>query len=219
MYKRQPVYKLLGGKQTDRIMVYASAGQLGKSPDEIRREAEMFKEQGFLGYKVRVTLDDYREKAKAAREGLGKDLCLMIEWNMRLPNVRTAINAIRNIERYEITWVEEPLRGSDIEGYAKLRKAVDVPISGGESLATRWEFKERLEKEVNALLEEAGMKLRANIITPENRQFAVWIGASRLASLPEFQKSWIRREEYEREGPRIIHRAVRLGALIPYVGS
>jgi len=142
-----PVYKILGGgKQTDRVQVYASAGQMGNTVEEIRREAERFREEGFLGYKVRVTLEDYREKARAAREGLGSGLSLMIEWNMRLPNVRTAINAIRNIERYELTWVEEPLRGADIEGYAKLRKAVDVPISGGESLVTRWEFKERLDK-------------------------------------------------------------------------
>lgn len=141
-----PVYKLLGGKQTDKVQVYASAGQMGCTVDEVRWEAERFREEGFLGYKIRVTLDDYREKTKAAREGLGKDLCLMVEWNMRLPNVHTAVNAIRNIERYELTWVEEPLSGSDIEGYAELRKTVDVPISGGESLATRWEFKERLDR-------------------------------------------------------------------------
>ncbi|MBS7609673.1 mandelate racemase/muconate lactonizing enzyme family protein [Candidatus Bathyarchaeota archaeon] len=141
-----PVYKLLGGKRTDRIKVYASAGQLGNTVEEIRREAEKFREEGFLGYKLRVTLEDYREKVRAAREGLGKDLDLMVEWNMRLPSAKVAINAIRNIERYDLTWVEEPLPGSDIEGYAELRKAVDVPISGGEGLATRWEFKTRLEK-------------------------------------------------------------------------
>ncbi|MEM2788799.1 MAG: mandelate racemase/muconate lactonizing enzyme family protein [Candidatus Bathyarchaeia archaeon] len=143
---RVPVYKLLGGRQTDRIMVYASAGQLGRKPEDIRREAEAFREQGFLGYKLRVTLSDYREKVKAAREGLGKDLHLMVEWNERIPNARVAANAIRNIERYEITWIEEPLRKTDIEGYAELRRLVDTLVSGGESLATRWEFKERLEK-------------------------------------------------------------------------
>jgi len=143
---KMPIYKLFGGKYTDRVKVYASAGQMGNTVEEIRREAERFRGEGFLGYKVRVTLEDYREKAKAAREGFGSDLCLMIEWNMRLPNVRTAINAIRNIERYELTWVEEPLSASDVKGYTELRKAVDVPISGGEGLATRWEFKERLDK-------------------------------------------------------------------------
>jgi D-galactarolactone cycloisomerase len=141
-----PVHRLLGGKQTDRVQVYASAGQMGRTVDEIRGEAERFREEGYLGYKIRVTLDDYREKTKAAREGLGKDLRLMVEWNMRLPNIKAAVNAIRNIERYELTWVEEPLTGSDVEGYAELRKTVDVPISGGEALATRWEIKERLDK-------------------------------------------------------------------------
>ena len=140
-----PIHQLLGGKQTSKVQVYASAGQMGCTVDEVRQEAEKFREEGFLGYKVRVTLDDYREKTKAAREGLGNDLCLMIEWNMRLPNVQTAVNAIRNIERYELTWVEEPLPGSDINEYAELRKAVEVPISGGETLATKWEFKERLD--------------------------------------------------------------------------
>jgi D-galactarolactone cycloisomerase len=141
-----PIHQLLGGKQTSKVQVYASAGQMGCTVDEVRREAERFREEGFLGYKVRVTLDDYREKAKAAREGLGNDLCLMIEWNMRLPNVQTAVNAIQNIERYELTWVEEPLPSSNIDGYAELRKAVEVPISGGETLATKGEFKERLDK-------------------------------------------------------------------------
>jgi len=143
---KTPVYSLLGGRHVDRVKVYASAGQMGNTVEEIRREAERFRDEGFLGYKVRVTLDDYREKARAAREGLGSDLGLMIEWNMRLPNAKTAINAIRNIERYELTWVEEPIPGSDLDGYAEIRKAVDVPISGGEACATRWEFKERLEK-------------------------------------------------------------------------
>ncbi len=143
---KTPVYNLLGGKHADRVRVYASAGQMGNTVEEIRREAERFREEGFLGYKVRVTLDDYREKARVAREGLGSDLCLMIEWNMRLPNAKTAINAIRNIERYELTWVEEPIPGSDLDGYAEIRKAVDVPISGGEGCATRWEFKERLDR-------------------------------------------------------------------------
>ncbi|RLI09076.1 actin, cytoplasmic 2 [Candidatus Bathyarchaeota archaeon] len=95
--------------------------------------------------------------------------------------------------------------------------AENIVLTGGSSLFPG--LKERLEKELNTMLADAGLKLTVNIQTPENRQYAVWIGASKLAALPEFQKSWIRRDEYEREGPRIIHRAVRLGALIPYVGS
>ncbi|RLI11168.1 actin, cytoplasmic 2, partial [Candidatus Bathyarchaeota archaeon] len=70
----------------------------------------------------------------------------------------------------------------------------NIVLTGGSSMFPG--LKERLEKELNAMLAEAGIKLKANVITPENRQYAVWIGCSRLASLPEFQRSWIEREEY-----------------------
>ena len=90
----------------------------------------------------------------------------------------------------------------------------NIILTGGSSLFPG--LKERLEKEVNALLDEAGIRLRANVILPEERHYAVWIGCSKLAVLPEFQGSWIEREEYEKEGPAIIHRTVRIGALIPY---
>ncbi len=93
----------------------------------------------------------------------------------------------------------------------------NIVLTGGSSLFPG--LKERLETELNAMLQEAGIKLAANVIAPENRHYAVWIGAAKLAALPEFQKSWIERGEYEREGPRIIHRSVRLGALIPYFAT
>ncbi|HDJ26158.1 MAG TPA: actin, cytoplasmic 2 [Candidatus Bathyarchaeota archaeon] len=93
----------------------------------------------------------------------------------------------------------------------------NIVLTGGSSMFPG--LKERVEKEVNDMLADAGIKLKANVITPENRQYAVWIGCSRLASLPEFQRSWIEREEYEREGPAVIHRTVRIGAIIPYFGS
>ena len=92
----------------------------------------------------------------------------------------------------------------------------NIVLTGGSSLFPG--LKERLELELNRMLKEAGINLTVSISLPKGRQFAVWMGASRLAALPEFQRSWIERSEYEREGPRIVHRSVRLGALIPYVG-
>jgi len=92
--------------------------------------------------------------------------------------------------------------------------AENIVLTGGTSLFPG--LKERLELELNRMLKEAGINLTVSISLPKRRQFAVWMGASRLAALPEFQRSWIERSEYEREGPRIVHRSVRLGALIPY---
>jgi len=77
---------------------------------------------------------------------LGDDVDLMIEWNFRLPNAKTAISAIKKVERYELAWVEEPIPLGDIDGYAEIRAAVETPISGGELLTSRYLFKERIDR-------------------------------------------------------------------------
>ncbi|MCD6528874.1 mandelate racemase/muconate lactonizing enzyme family protein [Candidatus Bathyarchaeota archaeon] len=170
----KPVYKLLGGCYADKIRVYASAGQLCHDAEGIAKEAAAMREQGFTAYKVRVRLEDYLEKVKAAREGLGDDADLMVEWNMRLPNAKTAIRAIKKIERYELTWVEEPLAAWDIEGYAEVRKAVDVPISGGEAFTSHHDFKERIDRGAY------------DIVQPDCNQMGL-SEAKKVAQLAEFK--------------------------------
>jgi len=143
---KAPVWKLLGGHYTDKVEAYASCGELGNTVEDISKEAARMAELGFKGYKLRVTIKDYLEKVKAARDALGDDVDLMIEWNFRLPNAKTAISAIKKVERYELAWVEEPIPLGDIDGYAEIRAAVETPISGGELLTSRYLFKERIDR-------------------------------------------------------------------------
>jgi len=44
------------------------------------------------------------------------------------------------------------------------------------------------------------------VYEPNNREFAVWIGGSCLASLETFETSWVTREDYEEHGAMVIHR-------------
>jgi len=143
---KKPVYKLLGGAYAEKIRVYASAGQMGNDPEDIAKEAAIFREQGFTAYKLRVSLEDYLDKVKAARDALGDDADIMVEWNMGIPNAKTAIKAIKKMERFDVTWTESPLPGYDVEGYAEVRKAVEIPISGGEEVSTFYDFKKRIDQ-------------------------------------------------------------------------
>ena len=77
----------------------------------------------------------------------------------------------------------------------------NVVLSGGTTMFTG--FSERLQKELSALA-PATMKIKV-IASPE-RIYDVWIGGSILASLTTFQKQWITKEEYDTEGPSIVHR-------------
>jgi len=89
-------------------------------------------------------------------------------------------------------------------------------LSGGSTLFPG--FEQRLTKELYALTNKYGMAgVEIKITAPPNRMYSVWIGGSKLASNPGFAKSWITRKEYKEKGPVAIHRAVRRGALIPYL--
>src|SRR5207245_6309706 len=76
------------------------------------------------------------EMVGSIHEAIGPDVEFMIDIG---PNakwtVNDAIKYSRELEKFGIRWIEEPLVRSDYEGYAQLRKASRIPIAGGE-----WEY-------------------------------------------------------------------------------
>lgn len=61
---------------------------------------------------------------------------------------------------------------------------------------------DRLQKEVSAL---APPSMKVKIITSPERGSDSWIGGSIFASLPTFQHQWISKQEYDENGPSIVH--------------
>jgi len=77
----------------------------------------------------------------------------------------------------------------------------NIVMSGGSTMFPG--MMERMQKEIQAL---APSNIRVKIISPPNRQFSSWIGASVLCSSETFEKMWITEKEYEEDGPSIVHR-------------
>jgi actin-related protein len=77
----------------------------------------------------------------------------------------------------------------------------NIVLSGGSTLYPG--FKERLQKEMNALVPDSTV---IEIIAPPERKYSVWIGGSILSSLSTFEEMWIKKKEYEESGPSIVHR-------------
>jgi L-alanine-DL-glutamate epimerase-like enolase superfamily enzyme len=65
----------------------------------------------------------------------------MIDANQRwdLPTARRAVAAL---ERFDLHWLEEPLRAEDLDGHVQLRRRIGVPIAVGENLHTLQRFRE-----------------------------------------------------------------------------
>ena len=84
----------------------------------------------------------------------------------------------------------------------ELRKDLfaNIVLAGGNTLYEG--LRERLEDEIRALAED-GMEVK--VVAPVARKYSGWIGGSILASLPEFQKMWITKAEFDKAGPTIVH--------------
>merc|ERR1711957_838369 len=88
---------------------------------------------------------------------------------------------------------------SDVDVRRDLLK--NVIMSGGTTMYEG--IADRLKSELTAL---APPSSEIRIVASPDRKYAVWKGASTLASLSTFQASWISKEEYEEHGASIVHR-------------
>src|SRR5207244_2559414 len=109
----QPIYKLLGGQQHERIRGYASI-LFGKNGKQTREIAERWAEAGYTAVKFGWEPMGQSEKldiklVKGAREGLGKDAMLLIDAGS-VWDARTALARANAFAEYNVGWLEEPLR-------------------------------------------------------------------------------------------------------------
>jgi actin-related protein len=91
------------------------------------------------------------------------------------------------------------ISSSDVDVRRDLSK--NVILSGGSTMYEG--LADRLKAEIEAQA-PAGAEIR--IIATQDRKYAVWKGASTLASLSSFAASWISKEEYDEHGAGIVHR-------------
>jgi L-alanine-DL-glutamate epimerase-like enolase superfamily enzyme len=144
----QPIHRLLGGKQHDRIRAYASIlfGRDGKETADIGRKwtAAGYTAVKFgwepMGESEAVDLDLVR----GAREGLG-DATLLIDAGC-VWDARTALRRAHAFAEYNIDWLEEPLREDDVDGYVWLRDRSPVPIAAGEGECGRESFRPLIDR-------------------------------------------------------------------------
>jgi L-alanine-DL-glutamate epimerase-like enolase superfamily enzyme len=59
---------------------------------------------------------------------------------------KAALRVLKQLERYDLFFVETPLRSDDIEGYARLADATSIRIAAGEWLNGRFEFAELMDR-------------------------------------------------------------------------
>jgi len=132
------------GRIRGTVGVYGSGVNLHYSLDELVAQAERWVVAGYDAVKIKVGKPDLAEdvdRVAAVREVLGPRRQLMIDANQRW-DVGTAITALAALERFDLHWIEEPLRSDDTLGYLELRGSIGVPVAMGENVHTVHRFRE-----------------------------------------------------------------------------
>jgi len=138
-----PLAKLLGSYR-DSLQTYnTSGGFLNATLAEVKERATQSIDDGIGGIKIKVGLPDSKEdlrRVAGIREHIGWDVPLMVDANQQWDRA-TALRMGRQLEEFNLIWIEEPLDAYDFEGHAHLAQLLDTPIATGEMLASVAEHK------------------------------------------------------------------------------
>src|SRR5262245_60291279 len=147
----QPVYRLLGGRCHERLPAYANGWYGGaNTPRDLAERARAAVARGYRALKfdpfgtawkelTPEEADAVVERVAAVREAVGPSVGLMIEVHGRLA-AGCAIDIIRQLERFQPVWCEEPVVPESLELLAEVKRSVRCPIAAGERLYTLTDF-------------------------------------------------------------------------------
>lgn len=153
-----PVWRLLGGKVRDRVVVYTHLG-LGdmravyesmEVTPLIERAIEVV-ELGYRAFKAvfipythfHAPLPDIDRVARmmeALRGAVGRDIEIMVDFHGRPASASAALSYINALEAGRPMFVEEPLSPGDLLGLKALSEHTTIPLATGERLVERSEF-------------------------------------------------------------------------------
>lgn len=156
-----PGHQLLGGSQYERLPCYATGGPSNYPEDHLARKLDHYLSLGFRAIKLgggravngvfsvdavpRQAAEFEATKMAFARKHAGDDTAFMLNGHMgnsstKTWNLETALEVAKALESFHLTFLEEPLRCTDLDGYAALSAAGRTPIAGGECLTTLCEW-------------------------------------------------------------------------------
>jgi L-alanine-DL-glutamate epimerase-like enolase superfamily enzyme len=173
-----PMYKLLGGLSNPKIALafVMSSG----TPDEVGAEAKKLVKAGFKGLKLKVgahSPDEDIELVGALRAAVGNKIKIMIDANGGWV-YHQALYVLQRVAKYDVYVTEQPVPWWDIDGLARLRRKVDVPIFPDESAKELNDLIKIIEKEAADGLflkvPKAGGILKAQ----------KWVAIAQAANLP-----------------------------------
>ncbi len=150
-------------KHRDVIPTFASTGSIADDGNETLASARNLIERGWstirffpaaLGQCATAFSSRARVSARRAkfliraREGLGEDVVLGIDYHHRLSVAETA-SFCQKMPSGTLDFLEEPIRDETPEASESLRTLTDVPFAIGEEFSSKWQFLPYIERGIH----------------------------------------------------------------------
>lgn len=144
------VSRLAGTRVREQAPVYASS--LG--PLEVTAQAQVCARQGFSAAKVKLGFDRAQDERilAEARAVLGEDATLYADANQAW-TVEEAVAMAPVLERFDVGFIEEPVRGNKIGDLERLHERTGIRIATGENVYGHEDFVEYAESPAVAVLQ------------------------------------------------------------------
>ena len=178
----QPVYRLLGGACRDKIKAYANGWyRVERSPEEFHAAAKRVLEKGYRALKfdpfgAGYYELSYEEKWKsvelveAVRDAVGPDVEILVEMHGRF-SPYMAIEISAELEKFQPSWVEEPVPPDNIAALAKAAEKINLPVATGERLHNKYEYRELINLQA------------ADILQPDITQIGGFLETKKIAAM------------------------------------
>jgi L-alanine-DL-glutamate epimerase-like enolase superfamily enzyme len=129
----QPIAVLLGLAR-DKIPAYATARTQNPTPEQVFKEAQLRRSEGYHGFKIQFWdgLDRDVPRFRAAREAVGPDYPLMQD-AAGMYSFAQALAAGRVLGELNYEWFEEPIPDRNLFQLKRLTDELSVPILAGET--------------------------------------------------------------------------------------
>ncbi len=139
-----PVWQLLGGKFRDRVPTYAALG--GNSISQLKENASKLLSAGYTVMKMGLSKAGQQtsdiNRVAAASEVIGGKGQVLVD-SLGAYALHEATVRGRELDRLgNVGWWEDVLPPEDMDGYARLAEALDVPICAGEQYSNRYQFRD-----------------------------------------------------------------------------
>lgn len=152
-----PVYQLLGGKVNNDVRIYVNGWFAGaKTPEQFAEKAKIAVQRGVTAMKwdpfgkayLQLNGKDMENAiacVAAVREAVGPKIDLLIEGHGRF-DIPTAVKIAKELEPFKPFWFEEPVPPDNLDALKAVRDKSPVPISAGERLYTRFDYRPLFDK-------------------------------------------------------------------------